>query len=49
MLVLEGGMNSLKTAATTLKKNMPVVLIQGSGRAADFLAYAFKSTKPRKK
>ncbi|XP_064629774.1 transient receptor potential cation channel subfamily M member-like 2 [Lineus longissimus] len=49
MLVLEGGMNSLKTAAETLKKNMPVVLIQGSGRAADFLACAFKTTKARTK
>ena len=45
LLVLEGGPNTLLTAATSLEKDMPVVVIQGSGRAADIIAHAFKITK----
>ncbi len=45
MLVLEGGENTLQTAAEAIKKNTPVVVIQGSGRAADFIAYAYRETR----
>ena len=45
LLVLEGGRKTLLTAATSLKKDMPVVVIQGSGRAADVIAHAVEITK----
>ena len=37
-LVLEGGPNTLETAAQSIAKGTPVVVIEGSGRAADFIA-----------
>ena len=44
-LLLEGGENSLKTAMESLNQNTPVVVIAGSGRAADYIAEAMKATK----
>ena len=44
-LLLEGGENSLKTAKESLEKNTPVVVVAGSGRAADYIALAMKTTK----
>ena len=37
-LVLEGGEDALQVAIAALKQGTPVVVIQGSGRAADFIA-----------
>jgi SLOG in TRPM len=45
MLVLEGGIKTLKTTADAVMKETPVVVIKGSGRAADFIAYAFYKHK----
>jgi hypothetical protein len=45
LLVLEGGIQTLKTTAEAIKKGTPVVVIKGSGRAADFIAYAFYKHK----
>lgn len=45
LLVLEGGVNTLETAASAIANNTPVVVIQGSGRAADFIAFAYRITK----
>ncbi|CAD5116686.1 DgyrCDS5550 [Dimorphilus gyrociliatus] len=45
LLVLEGGVNTLETAAVAIANKTPVVVIQGSGRAADFIAYAYRITK----
>ncbi|KAK3579276.1 hypothetical protein CHS0354_033354 [Potamilus streckersoni] len=42
ILVLEGGHGTLKTVKTALEENTPAVIVKGSGRAADILAYAFK-------
>ena len=36
--MLEGGPNSIKTALESVKRNTPVVVIQGSGRSADLIA-----------
>jgi prophage tail gpP-like protein len=40
LLVLEGGQGTLKTVRETISKNIPVVVIAGSGRAADLIDYA---------
>lgn len=45
LLVLEGGENTLETAAEAMRKNTPVVVIQGSGRAADYIAYGYRITR----
>ena len=45
LLVLEGGENTLMTAAQEMMRNIPVVIIQGSGRAADFIAHGYRVTK----
>ncbi|KAK7104609.1 hypothetical protein V1264_019300 [Littorina saxatilis] len=38
LIVVEGGVNTLKTVNETLERNIPVVVIGKSGRAADFIA-----------
>ena len=40
MLVLEGGSGTIETVYGACQRCIPVVLIKGSGRAADLLAYA---------
>ena len=45
LLVLEGGENTIKTALEAVQNNIPVVIIQGSGRAADVIAFAVKYFK----
>ena len=40
-LVLEGGENTVETAAKAVENKTPVVIIQGSGRAADVIAEAY--------
>ena len=47
ILVLEGGENTIKTAVEGIKRNTPVVVVQGSGRAADFIAYAYKESRSK--
>ena len=39
-LVLEGGKAAIETVYETSQKDIPVVLIKNSGKAADVLAYA---------
>eukprot|EP00730_Choanoeca_flexa_P007583 TRINITY_DN12352_c1_g1_i1.p1 TRINITY_DN12352_c1_g1~~TRINITY_DN12352_c1_g1_i1.p1 ORF type:complete len:1459 (+),score=335.46 TRINITY_DN12352_c1_g1_i1:373-4377(+) len=43
-LVVQGGPNTLKTARDAIGMNNPVVVIDGSGMAADVLAYAYNFT-----
>ena len=45
LLVLEGGENTMATAAEAINKGTPVVIIQGSGRCADLIAEAYSNTK----
>ncbi|XP_028404438.1 transient receptor potential cation channel subfamily M member 2-like isoform X2 [Dendronephthya gigantea] len=44
MLVLEGGPGTVKTMTEAIKKKIPAVVIDGSGRAADVVAFAYKHT-----
>ena len=41
ILCLEGGPNTIVTMAEAIKKGVPAVVIDGSGRAADVVAYAY--------
>ena len=43
LLVLEGGGNTLKTAAEAICNGTPVVVVAGSGRAADFIVHAMSA------
>lgn len=40
-VVIQGGPNTLKTAVESVKAGNPIVVIAGSGQAADILAYAW--------
>ena len=42
ILCLEGGPNTIKTMAEGVKKGTPAVVIDGSGRAADVVCFAYK-------
>ena len=42
VLCLEGGPNTLKTMSEAINNNTPVVVIGGSGRAADVVCYAYQ-------
>ncbi|GFS15664.1 transient receptor potential cation channel subfamily M member 3 [Elysia marginata] len=44
LIVVEGGVNTMETVFQSNKRNTPVVVINGSGRAADIIALAFKLT-----
>ncbi|XP_064594682.1 transient receptor potential cation channel subfamily M member-like 2 isoform X2 [Liolophura sinensis] len=43
LLVLEGGPGTLETVYSSIRKGTPAVIVQGSGRVADILAYAYKN------
>ena len=45
LLMLEGGENTMTTAAEAVSHNTPVVIIAGSGRCADLIAHAYRITK----
>lgn len=50
MLVCEGGEKTLETVwDATAQHDIPAVIMKGSGRAADILCSAYKSTSPRKR
>ncbi|XP_052078596.1 transient receptor potential cation channel subfamily M member 2-like isoform X1 [Mytilus californianus] len=42
LVLIEGGMDALKTAVCVLESENPVVVIDGSGGAADFLATSYE-------
>ncbi|KAK7074537.1 hypothetical protein SK128_025621 [Halocaridina rubra] len=44
LLLLEGGISSVSKCCMALKSNIPVVVVAGTGRAADLLAYAVSMT-----
>ena len=41
LVVVEGGTDAIEDVIKSLKRQVPVVLCEGTGRAADILAYAF--------
>ncbi|XP_070175133.1 transient receptor potential cation channel subfamily M member-like 2 [Littorina saxatilis] len=45
LLVLEGGPGTLKTVMNAIKNNTPAIIIKGSGKCADVLAYAAQNIK----
>ena len=45
LLVLEGGIGTLETVREAIQRNTPAVIVKGSGRAADILAYAYQNAK----
>ena len=47
LLVLEGGPGTLETVHQSIKNNTPAVIVKGSGRAADILAYAYQNCVER--
>lgn len=40
-VVVEGGLNTIKTVYEAVRNSTPCLIIAGSGRAANILAYAF--------
>ncbi|VDI11958.1 Hypothetical predicted protein [Mytilus galloprovincialis] len=52
LIVVEGGRDAIEDAKTSLEHNIPVILCEGTGRAADILVYAYtnpeRGTKIRK-
>ena len=42
ILCLEGGPGTIKQMAEAIKKGTPAVVIDGSGRAADVVCFAYK-------
>ncbi|WAR05106.1 TRPM2-like protein, partial [Mya arenaria] len=49
LLVLGGGPGTLKNVHEAILKNTPIVVVNGSGRAADILAYAYLNAMEVKK
>ena len=45
VILVEGGVGSMKTVFESLKAKTPVVVIKGSGRAADYIALAMDLTR----
>lgn len=44
-VVLEGGPGTLETVKSAIQNGTPSVIVEGSGRAADILAYAYNNSK----
>jgi len=49
MLVVEGGVNTMKTVFQATQQNIPVLVLNGSNRAADFIAIGYQLSKDSKK
>ena len=43
-VVVEGGPGTLETVMRALQTGTPAVIVEGSGRAADLLAYAYTNS-----
>lgn len=41
VILMEGGPNSVQTCLTSVRKNIPVLVLEGTGRAADIIAAAY--------
>ncbi|WAQ96697.1 TMP2L-like protein [Mya arenaria] len=44
-LVLEGGVGTMKTVMQAVQQNIPVLILEGSGRAADFISFGYNLSK----
>ncbi|XP_048256759.1 transient receptor potential cation channel subfamily M member 2-like isoform X1 [Haliotis rufescens] len=47
LIVVEGGLNTMRTVSESIQRNTPVVVIEGSGRAAEYIALGYKLTKSK--
>ncbi|XP_060065040.1 transient receptor potential cation channel subfamily M member-like 2 [Ylistrum balloti] len=45
LLVVEGGPNTIETVLNAVCKNTPTVVVKGSGKAADIIAYAYEQAR----
>ena len=43
-IIVEGGINSMKTVWQAVMRGIPVLVLQSSGRAADFIAHGYNIT-----
>lgn len=43
-IIVEGGINSMKTVWQSVMRGIPVLVLQSSGRAADFIAHGYNIT-----
>ena len=46
-VMVEGGPGTLDTARSALKEKTPVVIVDGSGRCADAIAFVYNKTRKR--
>ncbi|XP_021379559.1 transient receptor potential cation channel subfamily M member 1-like [Mizuhopecten yessoensis] len=44
-LIVEGGVGTMKTVSESIKNGIPVLVLEGTGRAADFIAAGYLFTK----
>ncbi|KAL5018961.1 hypothetical protein ScPMuIL_004683 [Solemya velum] len=45
LMVVEGGPNTMKTVMESVRRGIPVLVMDGSGRAADFIAEGFRQSQ----
>jgi len=43
LMVVEGGYDAIEDVKKSLESKIPVVVCEGTGRAADILAYAYRA------
>ena len=48
-LLLEGGIDAIRIIKERLREGISAVVIEGSGRAADIIAYAYKNATKNSK
>ncbi|KAL3875814.1 hypothetical protein ACJMK2_033729, partial [Sinanodonta woodiana] len=48
-IVVEGGVNTMETVWKSVTANIPVLVLKGTGRAADFIAYGYRLQKQNSK
>jgi len=44
-IIIEGGIGSMKCVYESVKNGIPVLVLEGTGRAADFIAMGYHLTK----
>ncbi|XP_046584536.1 transient receptor potential cation channel subfamily M member 2-like [Haliotis rubra] len=47
LIVVEGGLNTMRTVRESIQRNTPIVVIEGSGRAAEYIALGYKLTRSK--
>ena len=45
LIIVEGGINSMKTVWQSIRNDVPVLVLDGSGRAANFIAEGYRQTQ----